>query len=345
MIKTYFLGLGSNLGRRAANLARARRLLERSGIEIVRSSSVYETEPVDCADQPWFLNQALEARTDLDPPALLRLAKSIESGMKRVPAVAKGPRTIDIDILLAGEANAAGETLGKKEVKEGIAAFRTRVGGEAAYQDVLRVTGASEDDLARLVERHRLAKRYIEQRIAPTVSVSEAEARAWYEQPGHQVHHFDQIRVRLIFINSKEGESADAEAKARERIEAAAARIGAGEDFAAVARAVSEDLSRQIGGEIGWVSRGAIPGPMEDLVWRLDPGETSGVLRGPYGFALIQVVDRRPAGPSPFEEVRDSVISDLEADRTAQAVAEAVAGLRSKATITVLDPALSWPPA
>jgi parvulin-like peptidyl-prolyl isomerase len=248
------------------------------------------------------------------------------------------------DILLAGEAGAAGETLGKKEVKEGIAAFRTRVGGEAAYTDVLRVAGASEDDLVRLVERHRLARRYVEQRIAPGVTVSEDEARAWYEQPGHQVHHFDQIRVRLIFINSKEGESADAEAKAREQIEAAAARIAAGEDFADVARAVSEDLSRQIGGEIGWVSRGAIPGPMEDLVWRLDTGETSRVLRGPYGFALIQVVDRRPAGPSPFEEVRDSVVSDLEADRTAQAVAATVAALRDKATITVFDPSLGWSP-
>jgi len=218
-----------------------------------------------------------------------------------------------------------------------MAAFRTRVGGEASYKEILRTAGASEDDLARLVERHRLARRYVEQRVAPTVSVSEDEARAWYQEPGHQVHHFDQIRVRLIFINSKEGESADAEAKARERIEEAAARIGAGEDFAAVAREVSEDLSRQIGGEIGWVSRGAIPGPMEDVVWRLDTGETSGVLRGPYGFALIQVVDRRPAGTSPFEEVRDSVISDLEADRTAQAVADTVAELRSKATITVLD--------
>lgn len=103
MVKTYHLGFGSNLGRRAANLARARRLLERSGIEVVRVSSVYETEPVDYADQPWFLNQVLEVRSDLDPPAILRLAKSVESGMKRVPTVAKGPRTIDIDILLAGD--------------------------------------------------------------------------------------------------------------------------------------------------------------------------------------------------------------------------------------------------
>jgi 2-amino-4-hydroxy-6-hydroxymethyldihydropteridine diphosphokinase len=100
---TYYLGLGSNLGRRAANLARARRRLERSGIGIVRSSSVYETEPVDYADQPWFLNQVLEVRSELDPLGFFRLAKSVETGMKRVPTVAKGPRTIDIDILLAGD--------------------------------------------------------------------------------------------------------------------------------------------------------------------------------------------------------------------------------------------------
>jgi 2-amino-4-hydroxy-6-hydroxymethyldihydropteridine diphosphokinase len=72
-------------------------------VEILAASSIYLTEPVDKADQPWFANQVLEVRSPLDPPSLLRLAKSIEKKMKRVPTVAKGPRTIDIDILLAGE--------------------------------------------------------------------------------------------------------------------------------------------------------------------------------------------------------------------------------------------------
>jgi len=98
-----YLSLGSNLGRRAANLARARRLLAAAGVEILRGSSVYETEPVDYHDQPWFLNQVLEVRTALDPPGLLRLARSVEIALKRVPTVPKGPRTIDIDILLAGD--------------------------------------------------------------------------------------------------------------------------------------------------------------------------------------------------------------------------------------------------
>jgi 2-amino-4-hydroxy-6-hydroxymethyldihydropteridine diphosphokinase len=72
-------------------------------VEVLAASSIYLTEPVDNRDQPWFANQALEIRSALDPPFLLRLAKSVESAMKRVPSVVKGPRTIDIDILFADD--------------------------------------------------------------------------------------------------------------------------------------------------------------------------------------------------------------------------------------------------
>ncbi len=98
----YHLSLGSNLGPRARNLARARRLLEAGGARIAAASSVFETEPVDLPDQPWFLNQVVEVRTELDPRALFRLAQSVEGALGRVRTVEKGPRTIDVDILLAG---------------------------------------------------------------------------------------------------------------------------------------------------------------------------------------------------------------------------------------------------
>lgn len=100
---TYFLSLGSNLGEKRRNLERARRRLGRAGVEVRRASSVYRTEPVDFVDQPWFLNQVLEVRTDRTPQELLELAKAVEHALKRAPAGEKGPRKIDIDILLAGE--------------------------------------------------------------------------------------------------------------------------------------------------------------------------------------------------------------------------------------------------
>jgi 2-amino-4-hydroxy-6-hydroxymethyldihydropteridine diphosphokinase len=97
------LSLGSNLGNRRANLALASSLLREKGIGIVRESSIYRTEPVDLPDQPWFYNQVLEIDAAYNPLALLNLVKSVEQTMKRAPTVDKGPRRIDIDILLAGK--------------------------------------------------------------------------------------------------------------------------------------------------------------------------------------------------------------------------------------------------
>lgn len=99
----YFLGLGSNLGNKRSNLARACRLLEEGGVKVRRASSLYRTQPVGYGKQPWFYNQALEVETSLSPFRLLAAAKNIERLLKREPTFRNGPRRIDIDILLAGK--------------------------------------------------------------------------------------------------------------------------------------------------------------------------------------------------------------------------------------------------
>jgi 2-amino-4-hydroxy-6-hydroxymethyldihydropteridine diphosphokinase len=97
----YYLSLGSNLGDRSRHLAQARSLLQKAGVRVIRQSSIYETEPVDYLEQPWFYNQVLEVETSLNPIAFLYVVKEIEHRMKRKPTFDKGPRVIDIDILLA----------------------------------------------------------------------------------------------------------------------------------------------------------------------------------------------------------------------------------------------------
>jgi 2-amino-4-hydroxy-6-hydroxymethyldihydropteridine diphosphokinase len=102
-LKTVYLGLGSNLGDRREHLNRARALLEAPDLRIARASSIYETEPRDFLDQPWFLNQVIEANTTLFPRQLLARLQKIEREIGRKRTIAKGPRVIDIDILLYGE--------------------------------------------------------------------------------------------------------------------------------------------------------------------------------------------------------------------------------------------------
>jgi 2-amino-4-hydroxy-6-hydroxymethyldihydropteridine diphosphokinase len=103
-MQTVYLGLGSNVGAREANLQAALERLGESGLGVARVSPVYETEPVGYSNQRRFLNLVVEAQTDLPPRALLPRITRIERVLGRRRAARNGPRTIDIDILLYGSA-------------------------------------------------------------------------------------------------------------------------------------------------------------------------------------------------------------------------------------------------
>ncbi|HVM32744.1 MAG TPA: 2-amino-4-hydroxy-6-hydroxymethyldihydropteridine diphosphokinase [bacterium] len=97
-----YWSLGSNLGDREGYLANARRAftLRFGG---ARFSRLYETEPVDVTDQPWFLNQVVEVESLDSPESLLEWARSLEASQGRQRVVPKGPRTLDVDLLLYGD--------------------------------------------------------------------------------------------------------------------------------------------------------------------------------------------------------------------------------------------------
>ena len=110
-MKTIYLSLGSNVGGREHNLRTAIDRLRAPDLHILRTSPVYETEPMDYTAQRWFLNLVVEAETRLFPKLLLSRIARIEHELGRVRTVAKGTRTIDIDILLYGRAVVESATL------------------------------------------------------------------------------------------------------------------------------------------------------------------------------------------------------------------------------------------
>jgi len=97
-----YLSLGSNLGDRAANLRTAIAELGKAG-SLRAVSTFYETQPVDLVEQPWFLNCVVSIETEKTPRELLRLALSVEEAMGRLRVRKKGPRKIDIDVVLMGK--------------------------------------------------------------------------------------------------------------------------------------------------------------------------------------------------------------------------------------------------
>jgi 2-amino-4-hydroxy-6-hydroxymethyldihydropteridine diphosphokinase len=116
-----YLGLGSNVGDRRSQLEDAVRLLPEHGVEVLASSSVYETEPVgEVLDQRDFLNACVRIRTGLGPEELLDACKAVERELGREPGgVRHGPRPIDVDVLLLGDVEHRSErlTLPHEEVR------------------------------------------------------------------------------------------------------------------------------------------------------------------------------------------------------------------------------------
>ena len=111
-VTTVYLSLGSNIGNREENLRAAIGNLPALGVVVTKISAIYETEPVDYLNQAWFLNCVVEGETEVEPVELLQRLRKLETQMGSKKEFAKGPRLIDLDILLYGD-----ETIDTPELK------------------------------------------------------------------------------------------------------------------------------------------------------------------------------------------------------------------------------------
>jgi 2-amino-4-hydroxy-6-hydroxymethyldihydropteridine diphosphokinase len=154
--ETGYLGLGSNVGDRRANLQAAVELLWAHGVVVLASSSVYETEPVgEVLDQRAFFNACVRVETELEPEGLLDACKAVEKALGRTLAgeagyVHHGPRPIDVDLLLLGDREYASErlTLPHREVTSRRFVLEPLL--ELAPELVVPGTGRAADALRRI---------------------------------------------------------------------------------------------------------------------------------------------------------------------------------------------------
>ena len=157
------------------------------------------------------------------------------------------------------------------------------------------------------------------------VKVSDDEVKADYEAHAAEFQRPEQRHARHILFKLKPG-ATDADKKAlRAKAEAALARAQKGEDFAALARSLSEDAgSASKGGDLGWFARGRMVKPFDDAVFAAPVGSLTGVVDTDFGYHVIQVLEERPAGTETFDDVKDSIRRRLELQHAQDAaIAEA----------------------
>ncbi|HKY33387.1 MAG TPA: peptidylprolyl isomerase [Candidatus Polarisedimenticolia bacterium] len=214
---------------------------------------------------------------------------------------------------------------------------QTRNGmGQAAYEEELARRRMDGDDIEQLVRQNITVQKFIRETIVDQVNVGEAEVRQFYEEHKAQMQLPPRVQASHILVKTSPEDPPEKKAEARKRIDAALGRVKAGEDFAAVAREVSEDNSAPQGGALGAIQRGQTVPPFEEAAFRLGVGDVSDVVESQFGYHVIKVTGKVDASTATLDEARDQIQQFLKQRKAQEAIERMVQELRAAAKVEIL---------
>lgn len=213
----------------------------------------------------------------------------------------------------------------RKRTKERMKQIRDRFRSKKEYRTALEQAGLTESELKKRVEREILVELAFEKAVSEPSRVGDGELLRYYEQHLEKFKQPESVKLRIISIKD--------EKKAKEVL----VKVKQGEDFSSLAALFSEDMYRIKGGDIGYVHKGRIFPELEQAAFKMQNDQTSELIKAQGTWFLIRVDDRQPERQLTFEESKDRLKKDLEKKRADELMEKWMSGLRSGATIEVLE--------
>ncbi|MBI5547184.1 MAG: peptidyl-prolyl cis-trans isomerase, partial [Deltaproteobacteria bacterium] len=170
--------------------------------------------------------------------------------------------------------------------------------------------------------------------------VTDEDVKAEYARQTKANEADVEVHARHIVIQVPKDAAKAVEQEAFGRAEALAARARAGEDFGELARKYSEGPSKADGGDVGFFRRGEMVAAFDQVAFTLKPGEVSAPVRSPFGWHVVQVLERRAGAAKPFEQIKDELRDRLWREQMQRQTEQYVAELRKQAVVEVKMPEL-----
>jgi hypothetical protein len=231
-------------------------------------------------------------------------------------------------VLLAQEAMRSHPPVPEAEVDESIEKLKEEHGGEQRFFSAIGASPEQMDTIRRDVELNLRVRKMLEELSAKDPAPSDDELRAYYDENIDAYKSFEEVRASHILKAPSRGEQRDA---AYQELRQVRERLLAGEDFDTLARKHSDKADDHI--DLGFFKRGELAEEFELVAFSMNVGEISPVFGSPFGFHIVKVIERKPATPKPFDEVRDQVREHLTQDRQQENTRKLVEELQATATI------------
>lgn len=245
--------------------------------------------------------------------------------------------------LIRQEAQKKGIEVTKEEVDAEFEKYRARFKSEEQFNNFVKHGRTSIEEIRQRLERSAMLNKLLAQTGA--LNVSEEEIQKAYESGIKMYTEPEQVHARHILIRVAENAPTEEVEKAKKKAMEALKRIKKGEDFAAVAKEMSDDtVSKEKGGDLGFFRKGVMVPKFEEAAFGMKPGEiTKEPVRTPFGFHIIEVLERKPERVKPLEEVREQIVESLKNRNLFKARRELVERLRAEAKIEILLPEAPTP--
>jgi peptidyl-prolyl cis-trans isomerase C len=201
------------------------------------------------------------------------------------------------------------------------------------FASALQQNGVSEAEFKEQLRRSLIVTRFVDREIVGDLKIADADVRRYYDQNPAEMNRREAVHLAQILVRVAPDASADERATAREKIEEILKELRGGTAFADLARRYSDGTEATRGGDTGWMSRGKGAPAIEQAAFALQSGQTSDVVESRLGFHILKVLEKRPEGPIPFEEVQERIRAKLVAREREEKIRAYVGSLKEKARV------------
>lgn len=214
------------------------------------------------------------------------------------------------------------------------------------FEEQLKQSGQSMDQIRAMVKEGMRQRKWVESQVEKDVEVTEADAKKFYDENTTEFSQPEQVEASHILFLVPEDASDEVVKQKEEAAKAALERAKGSEDFNELAKELSEEPGAEMsGGQLGFFSKERMVPEFSEAAFGQDKGAITGPVRTDFGFHIIKVTDKKPAGTMEFDEIKEQLQAFLEDGKRREAVQGLITKLREDAEIVVHLPEESPSPA